>query len=153
MLAASTDEGTMIRLLGSLRDSVANGKREDEDLLAAIDMVLDPCHAPAPPAEPSAVGALLNRLPYRRPRGGVLKAEPFPEKDVNVSWVLFQFRRATNPAITRATVRVDPAPTSLIDRVRALHDERVDGGDMVGYLRLYAQALLDLLDLTGGDAA
>ncbi|RSS46204.1 hypothetical protein [Streptomyces sp. WAC08241] len=150
MLAASTDEGTMIRLLGTLRDSVANSERDDEDLLAAIDMVLDPCHAPAPPTEPSAVGTLLNRLPYRRPRGGVLKAEPFSEEDVN--WILFQFRRATTPAITRATVRGDPVLTGLIDRVRALHDRMAKEDDMVGYLRRYAQALLDLLDLTGDDA-
>ncbi len=80
MLAAEHGRGTMIRLLGTLRDSVANSERDDEDLLAAIDMVLDPCHAPAPPTEPSAVGTLLNRLPYRRPRGGVLKRSRSPRR-------------------------------------------------------------------------
>ncbi|WP_031009570.1 hypothetical protein [Streptomyces sp. NRRL F-5727] len=153
MLAASSDVNTMVWALTALRQSVADDPPDDEeDLLAAIDAVMDPCHAPAPPAAPSATGALLGRLPFRprRREEVALKAGALSEEDV--AWILFQLRRATEPAITRATVRVRPAPTRLITQARALHRGMPEGDDVVGYLRRYAQVLLDLLDLVRGDS-
>ncbi|WP_043224523.1 hypothetical protein [Streptomyces sp. NRRL F-5193] len=152
MLIARKDENTLERLRTSLARSVAAGPPDDEeDLLAAIDAVMDPCHAPAPPAAPSAAGALLGRLPFRprRREEVVLKAGALSEEDV--AWIGFQFRRATEPAINRATVRVRPVPTRLITQARALHQGMAEGDDVVGYLRRYAQVLLDLLDLVRGD--
>ncbi|MEU8543115.1 hypothetical protein AB0C52_24560 [Streptomyces sp. NPDC048717] len=153
MLAASCDVSTMVWALTALRQSVADDPPDDdEDLLAAIDAVMDPCHAPASPAALSAAGALLGRLPFRprRREEVVLKAGALSEEDV--AWIVFQFRRATEPAINRATVRVRPVPTRLITQARALHQGIPEGDDVVGYLRRYAQALLDLLDLVRGDA-
>ncbi|MFJ9795444.1 hypothetical protein [Streptomyces sp. NPDC101145] len=154
MLVASRDVSTMVWALTALRRSVADDAPDDEEvLLAAIDAVMDPCHAPAPPAAPSTAGSLLERLPYglRRTRTVVLKAAPFSEDDV--AWIVFQFRRATEPTINRATVRGRPIPTQLIEQARALHDEMPAGDDAVGYLRRYAHTLLGLLDLVRGDPA
>ncbi|MFC8730040.1 hypothetical protein [Streptomyces bacillaris] len=154
MLIARRDETTLERLRTSLARSVTADPTDDEEgLLAAIDAAMDPCHAPAPPSAPSAADALLSRLPFRpRRRGEVaLKAAAFSEKDV--AWIVFQFRRATEPTINRATARVRPVPTRLITQARALHQKMPEGDDTVGYLRRYAQVLLDLLDLVRGDTA
>ncbi|MEQ4608269.1 hypothetical protein ABMX48_16530 [Streptomyces cavourensis] len=70
-----------------------------------------------------------------------------------MAWIVFQFRRATEPTINRATARVRPVPTRLITQARALHQKMPEGDDTVGYLRRYAQVLLDLLDLVRGDTA
>lgn len=153
MLIARRDETTLERLRTSLARSMAADPPDDEEiLLAAIDAVMDPCHAPAPPATPSVIGALLDHLPFRprRREEVALKASALSEEDV--AWILFQLRRATEPAITRATVRVRPAPTRLITQARALHRGMPEGDDVVGYLRRYAQVLLDLLDLVRGDS-
>ncbi|MFD8550171.1 hypothetical protein [Streptomyces fradiae] len=154
MLVACRDVSTMVRALTALRQSVSNDPPDDEEvLLAAIDAVVDPCHAPAPPAAPSGVDALLSRLPFRprRREEVALKAAAFSEEDV--AWITFQFRRATEPAITRATIQARPVPTGLIMQARALHCGKPAGDDTVGYLRRYAQILLDLLDLGRCDAA
>ncbi|BAU88099.1 hypothetical protein SLA_7233 [Streptomyces laurentii] len=154
MLAASCDVSTMLWALTALRQSVVDDPPDDDEVLfAAIDAVMDPCHAPAPPAATTAASALLGQFPYRRRHGRevALKAAAFSEEDV--AWITFQFRRATEPTINRATVRVRPAPTDLIAQARALHQGMSEGDDTVGYLRRYAQALLDLLDLVRGDAA
>ncbi|MGW8762880.1 hypothetical protein ACWGN5_10300 [Streptomyces sp. NPDC055815] len=153
MLVASRDVSTMAKVVTALRRSVADGTPDDEEgLLAAIDAVMDPCRAPASPAAPSTASALLDRLPYRprRRRDITMKAAAFSEDDV--SWIVFQFRRATEPTINRVIVQVCPVPTGLIEQARALHEEMPRGDDVVGYLRRYAQALLDLLDLAAGDA-
>ncbi|MFK4688211.1 hypothetical protein [Streptomyces pristinaespiralis] len=158
MLVASRDASTLARVLTALRRSVADGTPDDEEgLLAAIDAVMDPCHAPASPAPaspaaPSKAGALLDRLPHRprRRQDITLKAAAFCKEDV--SWIVFQFRRATEPTINRAMARVRPVPTGLIEQARALHEEMPGGDDVVGYLRRYAQALLDLVDLAAGNA-
>ncbi|MFC9487938.1 hypothetical protein ACFTZM_17890 [Streptomyces hydrogenans] len=149
MLIARRDETTLEWLRASLARSMAADPSDDEEsLLAAIDAVMDPCHAPASPATPSATDALLSRLPFRprRREEVALKADALSEDDV--AWISFQLRRATEPTINRATVRVQPAPTRLITQARALHQGMPEGDDTVGYLRRYAQPLLDLLDLT-----
>ncbi|MFB7940435.1 hypothetical protein [Streptomyces sp. NPDC056049] len=153
MLAASSDVSTMVWALTALRQSVADDPSDDDEvLLAAIDAVMDPCHAPTSPAAPTTAGAFLDRLPYRprRRREVALKAGALSEEDV--AWISFQLRRATEPTINRATVRVRPVPTRLIAQARALHQGAPEGDDTVGYLRRYAQVLLDLLDLVRSDA-
>ncbi|MFF6833394.1 hypothetical protein ACFY84_16185 [Streptomyces sp. NPDC012438] len=153
MLIARRDETTLEWLRASLARSVAADPSDDEEsLLAAIDAVMDPCHSPAAPAAPSATDALLSRLPFRprRREEVALKAGALSEEDV--AWISFQLRRATEPTINRATVRVRPVPTRLIAQARALHQGMPEGDDAVGYLRRYAQVLLDLLDLVRGDA-
>ncbi|WP_282693511.1 hypothetical protein [Streptomyces sp. CC208A] len=151
MLTASRNVSTMVWAVTALRQSVADDPPDDEDLLAAIDAVMDPCHAPATPDAPTVVGTLLDRLPYRprRREEVALKAGALSEEDV--AWIAFQLRRATEPTINRATVRVRPVPTRLIAQARALHQGMPEGDDVIGYLRRYAQVLLDLLDLVRGD--
>ncbi|MGW6391673.1 hypothetical protein ACWFR1_14465 [Streptomyces sp. NPDC055103] len=153
MLIARRDETTLERLRTSLARSMAADPPDDEEgLFAAIDAAMDPCHAPARPAAPSATSALLGRLPFRPRRREEVALKASALSDEDVAWISFQLRRATEPTITRATVRVRPVPTRLISQARALHRGMPEGDDALGYLRRYAQVLLDLLDLVRGDA-
>lgn len=68
MLIARKDEAALELPRISLARFVASDPSDDgESLIAAIDAVTGPCHAPTLPAAPSAPGALLSRRSPSRP--------------------------------------------------------------------------------------
>lgn len=151
MLIARQDSITLARLMNSLARSVATDE-VDDDLLGALDEVLDTNESLMPPAPPRRFGTLLSLLPYRPQRSQHVRVKAAPLSDGDEARIIFQLRRATYPAIARVKARVDPAPVELISLLLALHEEKPARGDNVGYLRRYASTILTLLDLAGGHA-
>ncbi|MFF0481947.1 hypothetical protein [Streptomyces sp. NPDC004435] len=133
----------MTRLLACLaRDVVAEGV--GDDLVATLDEILVTGGEPPAPSR----GGLLSRLPYRWRRVHKSGAS-FSEGDA--ARLLFELQRSTNSFIALARQRILPEPTGLFDQLRGFHDGKAEPGDLAGYLRRYALAFVELLDLLGDD--
>ncbi|MET9431703.1 hypothetical protein [Streptomyces sp. NPDC003036] len=138
MLIARRDSATLIRLRGSLARSVAREGIDDE-LISVLNEILDG-------TLPSSSGDRAVRLGRRllRPRRPPRDAEPVRICREDAARLLVQLQRATPHVFALASLR--PALAADIARLRALHEAQLKDMELLQYLRLFALALLAVLD-------
>ncbi|MFB9558458.1 hypothetical protein ACFFTP_30285 [Streptomyces roseoviridis] len=72
-----------------------------------------------------------------------------PISQEDAARLVVRLRRATPQVIALTSLR--SAPAADIARLRALHEARPKGMELLRYLRLFALALLTVLDVVCGD--
>ncbi|MGW7304047.1 hypothetical protein ACWGI1_00535 [Streptomyces sp. NPDC054835] len=141
MLIARDDEATLKWLQTSLARSVAS-EGIDDGLIAALNEILDgTAQAPSP--------SKRRRVRLSRPRQPERGVEAAPLPPGDAIRLVIRLRRATPQVIALASLY--PIPATEIARLRALHEAQPEGIETVGYLRLFALALLAVLDQVDED--
>jgi len=129
------------RLLSrSLIEDISN------DLISALDVLSD---RPGPASPDRKRDVLFARFGFPVARRPAPKTEPLTAEEA--ARITDQFRRATRQLVQVLPYRVVTQPTENLRRLRALHDHLPGPEDALSYLRRYALAILDVLDLMGDD--
>ncbi|MFF6772691.1 hypothetical protein ACFY8W_03915 [Streptomyces sp. NPDC012637] len=146
MLIARGDQATLERLQGSLARSVAH-EGIDDGLISVLNEILD---GTLPSSPPSGRGVRPVRwlLRSRRPPCDM---EPMPISGEDAARLVVRLQRATPQVIALTSLR--SAPAADIARLRALHEAKPKGMELLRYLRLFALALLTVLDVVCEDDA
>ncbi|MFE6101271.1 hypothetical protein ACFVQ4_15020 [Streptomyces laurentii] len=143
MLMAARGPDVLLRIRDALARSVGEDGVAGEDLLCALEEILTVLGQPVCPTQ-TRLGAVLDRLPYRPQRCRTFVAAPVSADDA--ARLLFQLRRATPPVIAVAMQRRGLAAHDKIARLRVLHDAVPCTVTMLGHLRRFALALLELVE-------
>ncbi|MET9840025.1 hypothetical protein ABZZ01_19865 [Streptomyces virginiae] len=118
----------------------------DDELISALNEILDGT-LPSPPSKHSVrPGRRLLRA-RRAPRD----IEPVRISREDTARLVVRLQRATPQVI--ALTSLSPAPAADIARLRALHEAQPKGMEVLAYLRLFALALLTVLDVVCEDDA
>ncbi|MFE1378168.1 hypothetical protein ACFW6S_04310 [Streptomyces sp. NPDC058740] len=144
MLIARDDPATLERLRGSLARSLAH-EGFDDGLIFALNEILDGT-LPSPPSSGRGIRP-GRRLPRFRRSPCDIERVPISQEDA--SRLVIQLQRATPQVLALTSLR--SAPAADIARLRALHEAHPKGMELLRYLRLFALALLTVLDAVSED--